>query len=45
MAMPQVFVSYSHTDAAFMEQLVQDLTRAGAQVWVDRDGIRDGNIV
>src|SRR5258708_7268772 len=45
MSTPQVFVRYSHANSAFMEMLVRDLTQAGAHVWVDRDGIRDGNIV
>jgi hypothetical protein len=45
MAPLRLFVSHSHTDDQFTEQLVRDLTRTSAQVWVDQQGIRDGNIM
>ena len=45
MAPLRLFVSHNHTDDQFTEQLVRDLTRAGAQVWVDQQGILDGIIM
>jgi hypothetical protein len=34
MAQPKVFVSHSHVDDAFAEQLVADLRAAGADAWL-----------
>ena len=45
MAPLRLFVSHNHTDDQFTEQLVRDLQRTGAQVWVDQDGLRDGDII
>ncbi len=45
MAPLRLFVSHSHTDDQFTQQLVGDLKRTGAEVWVDQDGIHDGNIM
>ena len=45
MAPLRLFVSHNHTDNQFTEQLVRDLQRTGAQVWVDQDGLRDGDII
>jgi TIR domain len=45
MAPSRLFVSHSHTDDQFTQQLVRDLKRTGAQVWVDQQGIRDGSIM
>lgn len=44
-APPRVFVSHSHKDDAFTQRLVDDLTAAGASVWVDKQGIRHGNFM
>lgn len=41
----RVFVSHSHADNDFTERIVLDLTRYGAQVWVDRQGIHDGSLM
>jgi hypothetical protein len=41
----RLFVSHNHTDDQFTAQLVRDLQRTGAQVWVDQDGLRDGDII
>lgn len=42
---PRVFVSHSHKDDAFTQQLVSDLHAAGAEVWVDVAGIHHGNFM
>ena len=45
MAAPKVFVSYSRHDRDITQRLVVDLTKAGAEVWVDVDGIQSGNFM
>jgi hypothetical protein len=40
--MPQVFISYSWKDLAFIDQLVADLQSAGKTVWYDLSGL-DGD--
>jgi hypothetical protein len=45
MAPLHLFVSHSHEDDQFTKQLVGDLQRAGAEVWVDQEGIHHGNIM
>lgn len=42
---PRIFVSYSHKDDAFTQKLVSDLSAAGAEVWVDVEGITHGNFM
>lgn len=37
-----VFVSYSRKDTAFVNRLVEDLKRAGIQVWLDTDDLVPG---
>lgn len=41
----RVFVSHSHADNEFTERLVSDLSRHGAQVWVDREDIPEGSLM
>jgi hypothetical protein len=43
--MPRIFVSYSRKDRDITQRLVADLHRAGAEVWVDVDGITSGNFM
>ena len=45
MSQPRIFVSYSRKDEAFTGRLVEDLHRAGAEVWVDVAGISHGNFM
>ena len=45
MAQPKVFVSYSRKDHDITQRLVADLHKAGAEVWVDVDGIQSGNFM
>src|SRR5215470_13266137 len=45
MAAPKVFVSYSRHDRDITQRLVADLHKAGAEVWVDVDGIQSGNFM
>ena len=40
--MPQVFISYSRKDSAFIDQLVADLQSAGLTVWYDLSGLDGG---
>jgi|GEM_PF-3287484 len=40
--MPQVFISYSRKDSAFIDQLVADLRSAGLTVWYDLSGLDGG---
>lgn len=42
--MPQVFVSYSRCDAAFVMRLADELRSRGKDVWVDVEGIRDAEV-
>ena len=41
--MPQVFLSYSRKDLAFVEQLAADLKGAGLDVWYDVSGLAGGD--
>lgn len=45
MTPPRIFVSHSHQDDAFTQRLVDDLHRAGGDVWVDKAGIQHGNFM
>ena len=40
--MADVFVSYSRSDKGFVSRLADDLEGRGKNVWIDVDGIRDG---
>jgi len=40
--MSHVFISYVREDALRVDQLAQDLKRAGVEVWLDREQIRAG---
>lgn len=40
---PRIFISYSRQDAAIMRRLEERLKAAGAEVWVDHQGIRSGD--
>lgn len=40
--MSQIFVSYSRSDKAIIDELIKQLEAAGHVVWVDREGIRGG---
>ena len=42
--MPDVFVSYSRDDVAFVRQLVDALHAHDKDVWVDVEGIRDAEV-
>jgi WD40 repeat protein len=42
--MPDVFLSYSRNDSAFVKRLVEALQERGKEVWVDVDGIRDAEV-
>jgi len=39
---PQVFISYSRRDLAFVEGLAADLQAAGLDVWYDLSGLEGG---
>lgn len=41
--MAKVFVSYSRIDLPFVERLVEDLNKAGHQVWYDLSGLEGGS--
>jgi len=41
---PDVFVSYARDDATFVRDLVDRLEQAGKTVWIDTDGIGDGEV-
>jgi formylglycine-generating enzyme required for sulfatase activity len=41
--MPQVFISYSRKDLAFVRDLAADLQAAGLEVWWDLSGIKGGD--
>ena len=40
--MPSVFLSYAHADAEQAQRLYDDLTRAGVDVWLDRESLLPG---
>ena len=42
--MQDVFVSYSRRDREFVRRLVQGLQARGKEVWLDTEGIRDGEV-
>ena len=42
--MPDVFVSYSRRDTEFVRRLVEGLQARGKDVWLDTEGIRDGEV-
>ncbi|MDP9257852.1 MAG: TIR domain-containing protein [Actinomycetota bacterium] len=42
--MPDVFVSYSRRDGEFVSGLVEGLERSGKSVWIDTEGIGDGEV-
>ena len=42
--MPDVFVSYSRRDTEFVRRLVEGLQARGKEVWLDTEGIRDGEV-
>ena len=41
----RVFVSYSHDDSSTADEVVNELRRAGAKVWVDTEHIRPGETI
>jgi hypothetical protein len=41
--MRHVFISYSRRDVASVDQFAEAMTRAGIEVWLDREDIRAGN--
>ena len=45
MSEPHIFVSYSHQDQDFAQQLVNDLRTAGATVWYDVSGVGYGDFI
>ncbi|RMG71792.1 MAG: TIR domain-containing protein [Chloroflexi bacterium] len=40
---PTVFISYSHTDTDFAQQLIRDLNAAGHACWIDTSEIKGGD--
>src|SRR3954447_3095045 len=42
--MPDVFISYSRRDSAFVGELADGLRSHGKEVWVDIDGLRDAEV-
>ena len=42
--MAEVFLSYSRRDTAFVQRLVRALDAHGKDVWIDVQGIRDGEV-
>jgi WD40 repeat protein len=42
--MADVFLSYSRRDAEFVHRLAESVARHGKEVWVDTEGIADGEI-
>src|SRR5690606_13534777 len=40
---PTVFISYSHDDEAFANQLIADLNAAGHACWIDTTKIKGGD--
>ncbi len=45
MAQPKIFISYNRKDRDITQRIVSDLNKAGAEVWVDTDGIQSGNFM
>ena len=41
--MPHAFVSYLHEDSPIVERLLDDLRRAGVEIWFDRESLRAGS--
>jgi WD40 repeat protein len=41
---PDVFVSYSRRDVAFVRRLVESIEERGKRVWLDAEGIADGEV-
>src|SRR5262245_41552127 len=37
-----IFISYSHHDLAFVDQLNADLAEAGVRIWIDHTGLAPG---
>lgn len=44
MTQSKVFVSHSHVDDHFAEQIVKDLLAAGADAWLDKKDLLAGNL-
>jgi len=42
--MADVFVSYSRRDSEFVRRLAQSVSDRGKEVWLDTDGIADGEV-
>ena len=42
--MADVFVSYSRRDSAFVGRMVESMSERGKQVWLDTEGIADGEV-
>ena len=42
--MPDVFLSYARSDSVFVRGLADELERAGKTVWIDTEGIGDGEV-
>lgn len=42
---PQLFLSYSSADSAFVERLARDLKRLGVRIWWDREAIKVGDSI
>ncbi|HXM70526.1 MAG TPA: toll/interleukin-1 receptor domain-containing protein, partial [Thermoanaerobaculia bacterium] len=42
--MPDVFVSYSRRDSEFVRRLAESVSERGKEVWVDTEGIADGEV-
>src|SRR5579859_1571097 len=43
-SMPDVFVSYSRRDSEFVRRLTDSVSERGKDVWVDTEGIADGEV-
>ncbi|HEX5440442.1 MAG TPA: toll/interleukin-1 receptor domain-containing protein, partial [Ktedonobacterales bacterium] len=44
MSLMRIFVSHSHTDDEFADQLVVELRNAGADVWYDKENLGQAHI-
>src|SRR6202051_5349474 len=42
--MPDVFVSYSRRDSEFVQRLAASVSERGKEVWLDTEGIADGEV-